>query len=49
MQSTMYNGHKRGHAIKFQAIATPNRLVAKLYGPLEGRRHESTMLADSAI
>ena len=49
MQSTMYNGHKRGHAIKFQAIATPNRLVAKLYGPLEGRRHDSTMLADSAI
>ena len=43
------NGQKRVHAIKFQAIATPNGLVANLYGPVEGRRHNSGMLADSAI
>ena len=43
------NGHKRVHAIKFQVIATPNGLVANLYGPVEGRRHNSGMLADSAI
>ena len=39
----------RVHAVKFQAIATPNGLVANLYGPVEGRRHNSGMLADSAI
>ena len=30
-------------------IATPNGLVADLYVPVEGRRHNSGMLADSAI
>ena len=49
MQCTVHNGHKRIHAIKIQAIATPNRLIAKLYGLVEGRRHGSGMLADSAI
>ena len=49
MQRTVYNGHTRVHAVKFQAIATPNGLVANLYGPVEGRCHESEMLADSAI
>ena len=49
MQRTVYNGHKRVHAIKFQAIATPNGLAANLCGPGEGKRHDSRMLADSAI
>ena len=49
MQRTVYNEHRRVHAIKFQAIATPNGLVANLYGPVEGRRHDSGMLADSTI
>ena len=49
MQRTMYNGDKRVHAIKFQAIGTPNGLIANLYGPVESRRHDSGMLADSAI
>ena len=48
MQRTVYTGHKRVHAIKFQAIATPNGLAANRYGPVEGRRHDSGMLADSA-
>ena len=39
----------RVHAVKFQAIATPNGLAANLYGPVEGRCHEKEMLADSAI
>ena len=49
MQRTVYDVHKRVHAIKVQAIATPNGLVANLYDPVEGRRHDSEMLADSAI
>ena len=49
MQRVVYNGHKRIHALKFQSIAAPNGLVAHMYGPVEGRRHDSGMLADSAV
>ena len=49
MQRVVYNGHKRVHALKFQSIATPNGLVANLFGSIEGRRHDSGMLADSDI
>ena len=48
-QRILYNGHKRVHAIKFQSVAAPNGLVANLYGPVEGRRHDSGMLADSGL
>ena len=47
LQRVVYNGHKRVHALKFQSIAAPNGLVANLFGPVEGRRHDSGMLADS--
>ena len=48
-QRVMYNGHKKVHAIKFQSIATPNGLIANLYGPVEGKRHDSAMLAQSQV
>ena len=48
-QRILYNGHKKVHAIKFQSIATPNGLVANLYGPVEGKRHDSMMLAMSGL
>ena len=32
-QRVLYNGHKRVHAIKFQALAIPNGLIANLNGP----------------
>ena len=44
-QRVLYNGHKRVHALKFQSIGTPNDLIAKILGPVEGRRHDSGMLA----
>ena len=49
MQRIVWNGHHRVHAIKYQAIACPNGLIANLYGPVEGRRHDSGLLADSGI
>ena len=49
MQRTVYNGHRRVHAIKFSAIVNPNGLVANLYCPVEARRHDSGMLGDSVI
>jgi len=45
----LYNGHKRAHAIKFQSIAAPNGLIASLAGPVEGRRHDSGMPAQSGL
>ena len=48
-QRILYNGHKRVNAIKFQSVAAPNGLVENLYGPVEGKRHDSGMLADSAL
>ena len=48
-QRALYNWHKRVHAIKFQSIVSPNGLIANLYGPVEGRRHDSGMLAESGL
>jgi len=37
-------------AIKFQSVALPNGLVGNLnYGPVEGKRHDSGMLASSGL
>lgn len=33
-QRIVYNGHKRVHALKFQAVALPNGLIGHLYGPV---------------
>ena len=46
-QRILYNGQKKIHSIKFQSVATPNGLVANLFGPVEGKRHDSSMLAAS--
>ena len=48
-QRVLYNGHKRVHSIKFQSVVTPNGLIANLFGPVEGKRHDSGMLAMSRL
>lgn len=48
-QRVMYNGHKRQHGFKFQAISAPNGLIANFFGPLEGSRHDAYMLAQSGV
>ena len=48
-QRILYNGHKRIHAIKFQSVVAPNGLIANMYGPVEGKRHDSGMLAASGL
>ena len=45
MQIVINNGNKRVHAIKFQSVVTPSGIIAHLYGPNEGCRHDSGMLA----
>ena len=48
-ERVLYNGHKRVHAIKFQSVVAPNGLISNLFGPVEGRRHDSGMLAMSGL
>ena len=48
-QQHFYNGHKRVHAVKFQAVVTPGGLFAHLHGPVEGRRHDASLFAESGL
>lgn len=48
-QRQAYNGHKKFHALKFQALVLPNGLFAHLYGPFEGRRNDNFLLSDSKL
>ena len=49
MQRAAYNGHRRKHAIKFEALLTPDGLIAHAAGPLEGRRHDWTLYVRSDV
>lgn len=48
-QKLVYSGHKRFHGLKFQSVVTPNGLIANLYGPMPGRRHDSALLTASGL
>lgn len=48
-QRVLYNRHKRVYALKFQSVAIPNGLIANLYGPVEGPRHDAGMLKESGL
>ena len=48
-QRAIYNGHKRVHSIKFQSVSLPNGLIGNLYGPVEGKCHDSGMLVSSGL
>jgi len=48
-QRLVFSGHKRTHCLKFQGIMTPCGIIAHLYGPIEGRRHDMGMLDISGL
>ncbi|XP_062571196.1 uncharacterized protein LOC134233231 [Saccostrea cucullata] len=48
-QQLVFNGHKRVHGLKFQCITTPDGMIAHLFGPIEGRRHDAGMLRESDV
>ena len=39
----------RVHFLKFQSVVATNGLIANLYGPEEGKRHDSGMLTESNL
>ena len=49
-QSVMYSGHKRFVLIScLQSVTAPNGLIAHMYGPIDGRRHDAYMLQESGL
>jgi nuclease HARBI1 len=48
-QRLAYSGHKRCHGIKFQSVVTPDGIIAMMYGPIAGSRHDSFILGQSNL
>ena len=44
-QIGVYNGHKRKHALKYQAVTTPDGMILHEYGPVEGKRYDWFMFS----
>ena len=49
VQNVAYNGHKRKHALKYQAVTAPHGLLLHAAGPMEGRRHDWTLYCRSGL
>ena len=45
----IYKGHKRKHALKYQAVNTPYGMIVLLHGPLDGRGHDWTLYVRSGL
>ena len=48
-QLVVYNGHKRKHSLKFQAVNSSDGMILHAYGPVEGRRHDWFMYVCSGL
>ena len=49
LQKTIYSGHKRQHCLNFQGLTTPDGLCIHFFGPIEGSRHDMTLLRESNL
>ena len=49
LQGAFYTGKDRIHALKYQAINTPDGLIRHLAGPYPGARHDQFMLKESKV
>lgn len=48
-QDVVYNGYKKHHALKYQAVVTPDGFLCPVYGPVEGRRADGGVLEMSGL
>lgn len=48
-QRQAYNGHKRFHGLKYQAVMLPNGLFGHLFGPIEARHNDAYTLTESGL
>jgi hypothetical protein len=49
LQRYIYSGHKRRHCLNFQAVTAPDGLCIHFWGPIEGSRHDTTLLWESKL
>ena len=49
LQKQIYSGHKRVHCLNYQVVTTPDGLALHFFGPLEGARHDVTLLRESRL
>ncbi|ETV90437.1 hypothetical protein H310_14781 [Aphanomyces invadans] len=48
-QRTVFNGHKRRHAMKYETLVAPDGTIAHAFGPIEGRRHDLVISRQSNL
>lgn len=48
-QQTCYSGQYRAHGLRYEVITFPNGLLEHVYGPIEGRHHDSWLLYQSRV
>ena len=48
LQRAVYSGHKHVHALKYQAVMMANGIIADVFGPVPGPRHDSLVLTRCA-
>ena len=48
-QHVLYNGHKRKHALKYQAVLAPDGMLLHVYGSLEGKKYDCTLYTRSGL
>lgn len=48
-QESMYNGHHRFHAVKFQSLIAPSGIIIHWAGPWRGPRHDSFIFNHSNL
>lgn len=47
VQRACYSGHKRFHCLSYQTLSRPDGLIFALHKPIEGSRHDLTLLRNS--
>jgi hypothetical protein len=48
-QRTLFNGWKWIHCLKYHLLVTPDGIIIHAFGPVEGRRHDATLLKESGL
>ncbi|KAF7334095.1 hypothetical protein MVEN_02315300 [Mycena venus] len=48
-QRILFNGWKRIHCLKYHLVVSPDGIIIHVYSPVEGRRHDATVLKESGL
>lgn len=49
VQRSQYDGRLHKHGYKYHALVAPDGLIVHAYGPVDGRRHDTTILRQSGL